>query len=292
MLDIGRLLEKSERLQWSVDDIDFAAPGADLVRDEQLGELAPFMSDLYWIERVAAVVFDAMRSQETDPVRRAIFASFAADEARHAEAERRLMVRWGMLGRRQRPQPNPSVAKLLAVLERDAHRVHPSVFAAIIPMTELVLDGALVKFLTRVVDDPVCDQVFEHVNADEARHIAMDFYMLEHYGRSHSAMTNTFELVRSIARPQGLYALLFGYFPTLTRSRASLDRLGIDLEDVTAAMKRYTGLGKRNPDIARHPAYRLMSGYIDLVTGNDRIGSALVRLSDVVDGFRGGPIAA
>jgi hypothetical protein len=287
-----RLLEKSHRLQWSVDELDFDCPGAERVTDQQLGELAPFMADLYWIERVAAVVFEAMRSREDDPTRRAIFASFAEDEARHAEAERRLMIRWGMLGRRQRPQPNPSVAKLLDVLERDAHRVHPSVFAAIIPMTELVLDGALVKFLTRVVDDPLCDQVFEHVNADEARHIAMDFYMLEHYGRSHSALSNTMDLLRSVMRPEGLYALFFGYFPTLTRSRASLERLGIDIEDVTAAMRRYTDLGRRNPEIAKHPTYRLMAGYIDLLTGRDRIGSALVRISDVVDGFRGGSVAA
>jgi hypothetical protein len=120
----------------------------------------------------------------------------------------------------------------------------------------------------------------------------MDFYMLEHYGKSHSALSNTVDLVRSVMRPEGLYALFFGYFPTLTRSRASLERMGIDIDDVTAAMRRYTDLGQRNPSIARHPAYRLMAGYIDLLTGSDRIGSALVRISDVVDGFKGGSAAA
>ena len=122
-----------------MDDVDFEAPGAELVSDEQAAALAPFMADLYWIERVAAIAFDAMGAQETDPTRKAIFESFAADEARHAEAELRLMVRWGIAGRRQRPQPNPSVAKLVDVLERDAHRVHPSVFSAIITLSELVL---------------------------------------------------------------------------------------------------------------------------------------------------------
>ena len=197
------------------------------------------------------------------------------------------MIRWGIVGRRQTPRPNPSVAKLIGVLERSAHRIHPSVFSAIIPMTELVLDGALVKYLVRVVDDPLCRRVFEKINADEARHLAMDFHMLEHYGRNHSLLSNTFDMLRSVARPDSLYALFFGYFPTLARSRASIQRMGLDIDEVTTAMRRYVELGQRNADIARHPTYRLMSSYVQLITDRrDPVGHALVRLSDAVDGLR------
>lgn len=286
-MDLGRLEKKCEQLQWSTDSFDWDAPGADRVSDAQAAALKPFMADLYWIERIAAVVFGAMARREADPVRRAIFESFEADEARHAEAEHRLMVRWGIAGRRFMPEPNPSIAKLLGALEQNAERIHPSVFAAIVPMTELVLDGALVKYLTRAVDDPLCARVFDRINADEARHLAMDFYMLEHYGRSYSVLSNTFDFVRSMMKPQGLYALFFGYFPTLTRSRKNIERMGMDVDEIGRALQRYLDLGQRNPDVARHPAYAIMSRYVAaMASGNDRMGTALVRLSDAVDGLR------
>lgn len=289
-MDLARLRDKCAGLQWCVDELDWDAPGAERVDDAQAVALAPFMADLYWIERVAATVFGAMAQRERDPVRRAIFESFAVDEQRHADAELQLMVRWGIMGRRQTPRPNPSVAKLLRTLERDAHRIHPSVFSAIIPMTELVLDGALVKYLMRSVDDPLCHRVFEKINADEARHLAMDFYMLEHYGKHHSVLHNAFDMLRSVARPEALYALFFGYFPTLARSRASIERMGLDLDEVATAMRRYVELGRRNVHIARHPTYRVMSRYVELVTDRrDPLGHALARLSDAVDGLRASP---
>jgi hypothetical protein len=265
MIDLPRLLEKSERLQWSVDDVDWDAAGADRVDDAQAAALAPFMGDLYWIESTAAVVFAAMAERDDDPVRKGLFRSFAIDEARHAEAERRLMVRWGIVGRRQRPEPNANVRHLFETLQVNATKVHPSVFSAIIPMTELVLDGALVKYLVRVVDDPVCHRVFEGINADEARHLAMDFHMLEHYGREQSRFANTMDLVRS---------------------RASLEKIGLDMEEAARAMGRYVELGRKNPDIAKHPTYRILSSYVEGVTsGRSRIGDVLVRVSDVVDGL-------
>lgn len=286
-MDLARLREKCERFQWDVSDIDWGAPGAECVDDAQARALLPFMADLYWIEKVAAVVFGSMAARESDPTRKAIFTTFAADEQRHADAELELMVRWGIAGRRARPQPNPSVAKLLDTLERTADRVHPSVFAAVVPMTELVLDGALVKYLVRTVDDPVCQAVFEKINADEARHLAMDFYMLEYYGRTYSVLSNTVDFVKSMCARDVLYALFFGYMPTLARSRRSIEGMGMDIGEVARAMERYIALGERNRDIARHPAYRVMARYVAAITrGDDRLGDALLRLSDAVDGLR------
>ena len=285
-MDLLRLREKCDRLQWSVDDVDWDAPGKEAVPADQGAALVPFMSDLYWIESTAALVFESMAGNEIDPTRRAIFESFAIDEARHAEAERLLMVRWGLLGRHQRPKPNSNVRRLIDTLERHAGRVSPSVFSAIIPMTELVLDGALVKYLLRAVDDPICHRAFEGINADEARHLAMDFYMLEHYGGTHSRLANTLDLIRSFVSPSGLYALFFGYLPTLSRGRESIVRIGLDLDEVGKAMRRYVDLGDKNPAIARHPTYRVMRRYVDLTTsGRANIGDAFVRLSDILDGM-------
>jgi hypothetical protein len=284
-MDLLRLRDKCDRLQWSVDDIDWAAPGAECVGPEQGAALTPFLADLYWIESIAALVFDAMAGQEADPLRAAIFRSFAVDEARHAEAERLLMVRWGLIGRHQRPVPNSNVRRLIDTLEHHAARVSPSVFSAIIPMTELVLDGALVKYLLRAVDDPICHRAFEGINADEARHLAMDFYMLEYYGANHSRLDNTMDLIRGFMHPRGLYAMFFGYLPTLARARENIVAIGLDLDEAGRAMRRYVELGDKNPAIARHPTYRIMRRYVDRTTsGHERIGDVLVRLSDILDG--------
>lgn len=286
MLDLPRLLQKCERLQWSTDEVDWDAPGADRVSPQQAADLSSFMADLYWIESIAAVVFDAMAQRDDDPTRKAIFASFSVDEARHAEAERLLMVRWGILRKHDRPVPNPNIRRLMGTLERSATKVHPSVFSAIVPMTELVLDGALVKYLVRAVDDPICHRAFEGINADEARHLAMDFHMLEYYGREQSRAANAVDLIRSFVRPSGLYAMFFGYLPMLARSRANLEKVGLDMDEAAKAMRRYVELGERNPDIARHPTYAIMRGYVDNVTqGRSQIGDFLVRVSDVVDGL-------
>ncbi len=285
-MDLQRLRDKCDRLQWSTADIDWDAPGADCVGPDQGAALRPFLADLFWIESTAALVFTAMAANEADPTRRAIFESFAVDEHRHAEAERLLMVRWGLLGRHQRPEPNSNVRRLIDTLEHHAARVSPSVFSAIIPMTELVLDGALVKYLLRAVDDPICHRAFEGINADEARHLAMDFYMLEHYGGTHSRLDNTIDLIRSFVHPRGLYALFFGYLPTLSRGRDNIVRIGLDLDEVGKAMRRYVDLGDKNPAIARHPTYRVMRRYVDLTTqGHANIGDAFVRLSDIIDGM-------
>ena len=49
-------------------------------------------------------------------------------------------------------------------------------------MLEVALDGALVKFLLDEVADPLCHEVFDKINSDESRHLAVDFHVLELLG--------------------------------------------------------------------------------------------------------------
>ena len=59
-----------------------------------------------------------------------------------------------------------------------------SLLGTVIPMLEVALDGALLKFLLEEVHDPVCHQVFEKINNDESRHIAVDFEVLDMIGHA------------------------------------------------------------------------------------------------------------
>jgi hypothetical protein len=282
-LDLDAMLEKCDRLQWSVDEIDWESPGAAAVDADQRLGLAGFMTDLLWIEAIAAAVFAHMSEATGDPPLRAIFASFAVDEQRHADAELLLMRRWGIAGPREVPAPNPSARNLVRAIDRVGHRVHPAVYSAIIPFTELVLDGALVKHLDTHVADPVCREVFRRINADEARHLAVDFYMLERHGGD-SRVRTAAHGVRAAIHPVVLHALLLGYLPLLRRVQPNIRRIGLDLGEVRACIRRYTALGKHSPAAARHPIYALFRRLArGIESGDDPLGELLLRLSEVCD---------
>jgi hypothetical protein len=278
------MLARCERLQWSTADIDWEAPGAHAVSETQRRALVPFMADLYWIESVAAIVFDAMSQQTQEPALRGIFASFAIDEARHAEAELLLMRRWKLVAPSELPAANINVRNLLGALDRAAHRVHPAVYSAIIPFTELVLDGALVKHLDARVADPICAEVFRRINADEARHLAVDFYMLERFGREQSRAANLRDGALALAQPAILYALFMGYLPMLLRSAPHLHAVGITDDQVGACIRRYIALGDQSRDAARHPAYAVFRTFSrGLIAGRTGLLDVLLRVSDVCD---------
>jgi hypothetical protein len=283
-LDPKAMLDKCGRLQWSTADFAWDAPGADALGENERRAVTGLMRDLYWIESVAAFVFGRMRDRTTEPELRAIFASFAVDEQRHADVELMLMRRWGLMGRHEVPAPNVNVRNLLAALERGGDRVHPAVYAAIIPFAELVLDGALVKHFDRIVKDPLAADVFRRINADEARHIAVDCYVLERFGNERTLLDNARESVRAFADPTVFYALMMGYLPLIRRGHLNLRRAGLADEEVFACIRRYIALGERSAGIARHPAYAAYQRHARrLVQGDTALLELLVRLSDICD---------
>lgn len=48
------MLQTIKDRQWALADIDWEAPGAELITDEQRPHLKQFMSDVVWIEHVGA----------------------------------------------------------------------------------------------------------------------------------------------------------------------------------------------------------------------------------------------
>ena len=283
-LDRNAMLAKCQRLQWSVDDLDWDAPGTDVVDDRLRARLAAFMADLHWIEAIAAIAFRAMARREEDPVLAQIFASFALDEQRHADAELLLMRRWGIVRRGETVPLNKNARNLLFALERGAGHVHPAIYSAIIPFTELVLDGALVKHLDAEVHDPVSNEVFRRINADEARHLAVDFHVLERTGARTSRAASVGHMATALVHPVILYGLLLGYLPLLPRMRADIELLGIPDRALIACVERYIALGDESPGAARHPTYAFFRWLSrDIARGRGRPLELLMRLSDVAD---------
>jgi hypothetical protein len=255
-IDMEAMLAKIKDRQWALADIDWDAPGADTIRPEFRCKLKAFMADLCWIENIGARGFAALAKKAPTPTIAEIYRYFHAEEQRHANAELALMKRWGMLADGEVPEPNVNIKLAIEWLDTFADDMPLSVLGTVIPMLEVALDGALLKFLLESVEDPVCHQVFEKINNDESRHIAVDFEVLEMIGHA-TARRLAIDFVGRFASP-GLILGMIMYVPLLNRIRNEMAGMGMDTERLFNAVNRFKQLGERGEHTRRVPTYKLL----------------------------------
>ena len=255
-LDLDEMLAKIRDRQWALADIDWDAPGAETIEDEFRPKLKAFMADLTWIENVGARGFAAMAKKAPTATLATIYRYFHAEEQRHANAELALMHRWGMLEEGELPEPNVNIRLAIEWLDRYADEMPLSVLGTVIPMLEVALDGALLKFLLDEVHDPVCHQVFEKINADESRHIAVDFEVLTMLGHARTRKL-AIEFVGNVATP-GLIIGALMYIPLLNKMRDNIVGMGLSEERLYLAIDRFRKLGDRSRASRRLPTYQVL----------------------------------
>ena len=186
-----------------------------------------------------------------------------AEEQRHANAELALMKRWGMLDDGEMPEPNVNIRLAMDWLDTYADDMSLSILGTVIPMLEVALDGALLKFLLEEVDDPVCHRVFEKINNDESRHITVDFEVLNMIGHA-DVRRLAIEFVGSVATP-GLIIGAVMYIPLLNRIRNEIVGMGLEPERLYNAVKRFRTLGERGEHTHRVPTYRVLRKHASMV---------------------------
>ena len=125
-----------------------------------------------------------------------------------------------MLEEGEIPEPSVNIRMAIEWLDTYADDMPLSVLGTVIPMLEVALDGALLKFLLEEVHDPVCHQVFEKINNDESRHIAVDFEVLDMIGHA-KARKLAIDFVANVASP-GLIIGALMYVPLLNRMRNNI----------------------------------------------------------------------
>jgi hypothetical protein len=263
-MDMDAMLVRIKNRQWALADIDWEAPGAETISDEFRPRLKRFMADLTWIENVGARGFAAMATKAPDPTLAEIYRYFHAEEQRHANAELALMKRWDMLEEGEIPEPNNNIRLAIEWLDRYSDDMPLSVLGTVIPMLEVALDGALLKFLLEEVHDPVCHQVFEKINNDESRHIAVDFEVLDRLGHA-KARRLAIDFVGNVASP-GLIVGMAMYIPLLNRTRNSVVEMGVSPERLYSAMRRFAKLGERGEGTPRLPLYQVVKWHAGMVT--------------------------
>lgn len=256
-IDLDKMLAKIKGSQWALAEIDWDAPGADRITPEQWPRLKAFMADLMWIEHVGARGFAAMaRNAPTDTLRE-IYTYFHAEEQRHANAEMALMKRWGMLDSdTELPEPSKNLRLVIEWLDTYADQMPFYVLGAVIPMLEIALDGALCKFLLDTVDDPVCHQAFEKINADEARHLGVGFHVMEMQGYGKTTIQLA-KMVLPLIDPRLLIGILI-YLPLLNKMRDNIVKLGLPEKRLYDVMKKFGQIGGRTREGRRNPWFRII----------------------------------
>jgi rubrerythrin len=291
-IDLDAMLIKISERQWALADIDWDAPGAEQIGAEQWPGLKAFMADLVWIENVGARGFAAMAKMAPTETLADIYRYFHAEEQRHANAELALMRRWGMFEGEDLPEPNVNIRMAIEWLDSYADDMPLSVLGTVIPMLEVALDGALLKFLLDEVKDPVCHQVFEKINADESRHLAVDFQVLEMLGNARLRKL----LIDSVGKTltPGLLIGALMYIPLLNRMRNNIVDMGLKEERLYSAMNRFKNVGERSAGTRRVPTYQLLKWHANMVVNRRHpyhlLANSMVWFSDRVPVKVFGPI--
>lgn len=179
-MDPERMLEMCRKGQWNVDaDLDWSCQPKAMDRDKEIA-VVQYFTDMAGIERFAGALFAVQRRLVDDPTMKKIFATFVADEERHAVVAERLAAFYDV-HHYQTYRMSPSLVAFrphfLAALEH----LTPDVANGYITAGELILDVALLRSLNDYVDDEMSHRAMELVNRDESRHIAVDFHMTEYY---------------------------------------------------------------------------------------------------------------
>lgn len=284
-IDLDKMLEKIKSSQWALADIDWEAPGAELVTPEQWPQLKAFMSDLMWIEHVGARGFAAMAKKAPNDTLKQIYTYFHAEEQRHANAEMALMKRWGMLDGDTLPEPNINIRLVIEWLDRYSDDMPLNTLGSVIPMLEIALDGALCKFLLDTVSDPVCHAAFERINDDESRHLGVGFTVLELLGagKMHKLAINA---LGTMLNPKLIIGIL-AYAPLLNRMRDNVVGLGLPEKRLYDCMDKYSRIGGRTAQGRRNPWFQVISRHGKWVTNRENRlyhvpVDALVKLTDYI----------
>lgn len=256
-IDLDKMLAKIKSSQWALADIDWDAPGAELITPEQWPKLKAFMSDLMWIEHVGARGFAALAKVAQDDTLREIYTYFHAEEQRHANAEMALMRRWGMLEGDEIPEPNMNLRLVIEWLDKYSDDMPLETLGSVIPMLEIALDGALCKFLLDTVKDPICHQAFEKINDDESRHLGVGFTVLEMQGHG-NLYKLAIKAAGTLMRPTLILGIL-SYLPLLNKMRDNIVEMGLPEESLYKVMKKFETIGGRTADGRRNPWYQIIS---------------------------------
>lgn len=255
-MDLERMLDRCQKGQWDADDFDYTGQPIALSKFDEI-EVCQALTNLIYVERIAGLTFLELSKKVSNPTLKLIYESFHADEVRHSVAVAKLADYFNVHDYRIYT-PDERLTMLVRYITRTIQEINPAFASAMVTLGELVLDVALLRAVNDYIEDPLSRAVIEKINQDESRHIAMDFYLMEEFGRQETAPPSAADLARLLSN-LNLFGsltwavLFFGNF--FVRVVAVMDPEGSRFLE---AQKRFEMLGQKNPDIAKNRGYNIL----------------------------------
>ena len=173
------MLDKCRRFQWRVDELDWTVKPREMDRETEI-TVVQYFTDMAAIELLAKELFVEQRRRATDPRLHKIFSTFIVDEERHSRVASRLADHYNV-HRYREYTTNESLVRFRPHFLKALRYLSAEIANVYITAGELLLDIALLRSIDDYVDDDMSRQAMVLINRDESRHIAIDYYMVEHY---------------------------------------------------------------------------------------------------------------
>ncbi len=259
-MDLGRMLDKCIRDQWSIDDLDWSLPPPELPRHKEQA-VVQYFTDMAGIELLAGALFEVQREKTSDSTLAKIFATFVADEKRHSAVAARLARHYDVHHYRAYAE-SESLTRFRPHFLALVRQTSPEIANAYITSGELILDVALLRSLDDYVADEMSRRAMHLINRDESRHIAIDFHMTELYSSDeHMAEIRARPLPSPrelVAGARALITMMWHAKPFLQEVFvAPMDHTDPSGRRMAEAFKRIQ-LITRKPTVARTPFSRFM----------------------------------
>ena len=178
-MDLDRMLDMCCKGQWKVDDLDWSVPPRAMDREEEIA-IVQYFTDMAGIERLAGALFDEQRKRAENDTLKKIFATFVADEERHARVAERL-ARYYDVHHFCAYETSPSLVSFRKHFVHAVRFLSAEIANVYITGGELILDVALLRSINDYVHDEMSQRAMDLINRDESRHIAVDYHMTEYY---------------------------------------------------------------------------------------------------------------
>ncbi len=268
-LDLDHMLTQVRKGQWSVEDFDWRMPlaGAERLSARDRREAGVALLFTAGLERQAARIFRLASHFAEDERVREIYRLFHDDERRHAEAEIRLAHRYGAEWNDLPKVARTIFKQISAELDRNDRGIH-EFSAATIVLFELALDGILIPTLKDMAKDPVQEAVFRRIDQDEARHLAMDYWLLDARGRFfreqglERGVETLFGRQTPWRRVRGRAELALSFvglllaFGSMKLVIGRLHRKFTEPETIRRYVQRVEAVPRKAPAALSHPIYR------------------------------------
>lgn len=229
-------------------------------REDELA-IVQLFTDMAGIERLAAALFREQERRTSDPTLAALFAVFVKDEVRHAHAAQMLADHYDVHHYRHYRE-SPGLSAFAPPFVAAIRELPDDVANAYIVAGELILDIALLRAIDDFVGDATSHAVMERINRDESRHIAIDYYMSEHYAseayEAALAARPPKSLAEELRAARTFAAMLYRAQPFVRDVfLVPMQRLDPKARRLREAFKRLQLLGMREPR-ARRPFTRFL----------------------------------